>query len=140
MNIAIVGSRRRSDKQLVVDYVNSLDETAKVISGGCEGVDSWAIEAAMARGLKWQVFFPDLSDARTYYERCNRYYSRNHKVVLNSDMVVAFVSKDRKGGTENTISWAKKENKPVIIVNEGDVLAEILPPPSVVDDNQNTQG
>jgi predicted Rossmann fold nucleotide-binding protein DprA/Smf involved in DNA uptake len=120
MNVAIVGSRRRTDRNSIEDYVNGLDQTYTVISGGCEGVDTWAIEAAIKRGMKWKVFYPDLSNTKSYYEKVQRYYDRNEKVVLNSDTVVAFVSKDRKGGTENTIKWAKKYSKPVIIINEVD--------------------
>lgn len=126
MKIAIVGSRTREDKQLVIDYVNSLNNTVKVISGGCEGVDTWAINQAEAIGLSWKVFFPDLSGARTYHEKCERYYDRNSKVAKFSDIVVAFVADDRKGGTENTIKWAKKFNKPVIIVRNGDTIEDIM--------------
>lgn len=126
MNVAIVGSRRRSDKDSVINFVNNLPQDDTVISGGCEGVDTWAIEAAKARGMKWRIFFPDMSGAKTYYDRCNRYYSRNEHVVKNSDMVVAFVSTDRKGGTENTIKWAGKYNKPVMIMKEDTALTAML--------------
>lgn len=119
MRVAVVGSRRFTDLDKVVDYVNNMPVSDTVVSGGCEGVDTWAIEAAIARGMKWQIFYPDLSGTNLkYYERVQRYYDRNERVVLNSDMVVAFVSKDRKGGTENTIKWAQKYNKPVMVMKE----------------------
>jgi predicted Rossmann fold nucleotide-binding protein DprA/Smf involved in DNA uptake len=119
MNIAIVGSRTRTDKDRVIDCVNKLPKDCTVVSGGCEGVDTWAIEAAKERGMKWKIFFPDLSGANTYYEKCERYYDRNEKVVKNSDFVIAFVASNRKGGTENTIKFAGKHKKLVMIVKEG---------------------
>jgi predicted Rossmann fold nucleotide-binding protein DprA/Smf involved in DNA uptake len=118
MRIAIVGSRRRKDKEKVTEYVNSLPMDSVIISGGCEGVDTWAIEAATDNHMKWKVIYPDMSGVKTYYDRCKRYYDRNEKVVKDSDVVVAFVARDRKGGTENTITWAKKHKKPVVIMNE----------------------
>lgn len=118
MRIAIVGSRRRIDRDRVFDFVNSLPPTDTVVSGGCQGVDTWAIDAAYERGMKWKVHFPDLIGARTYHDKRERYYQRNEKVVKDSDMVVAFVAPDRKGGTENTIKWAKKYGVPVLIMNE----------------------
>jgi predicted Rossmann fold nucleotide-binding protein DprA/Smf involved in DNA uptake len=120
MKIAVVGSRTRTDKQSVVDYIDSVSQDDTIISGGCEGVDTWAIEAAMARGLKWKVIYPNMDGAKNYYDRCNRYYDRNEKVAKEAEMVVAFVSKNRKGGTENTLQYAKKYGKVVIVVGEPD--------------------
>jgi predicted Rossmann fold nucleotide-binding protein DprA/Smf involved in DNA uptake len=106
------------DKESVVAYVNTLPEGTVVVSGGCEGVDTWAIDRAKELGLKWKIFFPDFKGAKTYGDLCKRYYARNEEVVKFSDVIVAFVSDDRKGGTENTIKWAKKYGKPVIIMKE----------------------
>lgn len=116
MKVGIVGSRKRDDKENVYALVDSLDKDDIVVSGGCRGVDTWAESRAKKRGLQVMIFKPDLTDVKNNYDRINRYYERNKKIVENSDVVYAFVSKDRKGGTENTIKWTKMFNKKVIIV------------------------
>lgn len=48
------------------------------------------------------------------YEIIKAYYDRNQKIAEYSDVIHAFVV-DNKGGTWNTIKWAKKLKKPIII-------------------------
>ena len=113
--VGIVGSRRRIDRESVVALVNALPAGTIVVSGGCVGVDSWAVEAAKARGLKYIEHLPKLKPGMAWYEKTKEYYARNELIVLDSDVVAAFVSPDRKGGTENTIKWATKHSVPVIL-------------------------
>jgi predicted Rossmann fold nucleotide-binding protein DprA/Smf involved in DNA uptake len=40
MIYGIVGSRKRKDKQEVIDFVKSLPTDSVIVSGGCDGVDS----------------------------------------------------------------------------------------------------
>lgn len=115
MDIGIVGSRKRLDKGNVIKLVDSLNDNDTVISGGCRGVDSWAEERAKERGLKVIVFKPDLSDIKNKGDMIHRYYTRNKLIANECDVLYAFVSSNRKGGTENTIKHAKELNKEVII-------------------------
>lgn len=115
MRIGIVGSRRRTDRSTVEALVDSLQLTDIVISGGCIGVDSWAAERAMKRWMGTLIFYPVLVNCKTKHEMVKAYYDRNKKIVEASEIIYAFVAKDRKGGTENTIKWAEKLNVPVII-------------------------
>ena len=115
MKIGIVGSRRRKDRDNVIKLVDSLCAYDIVVSGGCRGVDTWAEERARERGLQVIVFKPDLSDIKDKSDMINRYYERNKLIAKRCDILYAFVSSDRKGGTENTILWAKRFNKKVII-------------------------
>ena len=115
MRVAIVGSRRRTDRASVDSYVASLPGGAVVISGGCRGVDTWAAAAARARGLAVIEHRPDLSGIRSRGEAVRRYHARNARVVADADVLVAFVSPNRKGGTENTINHARRAGKPVEI-------------------------
>ena len=81
MNIGIVGSRRRLDKQSVLNLVDNLPKDAIVISGGCIGVDTWAVERAKQRGLKVQVFHGLAGEKkghfriRHYFDPFSIYYS-----------------------------------------------------------------
>jgi predicted Rossmann fold nucleotide-binding protein DprA/Smf involved in DNA uptake len=50
MRVAVVGSRRRSDREAVEACVSELAHGTVVISGGASGPDRWAEEAARAPG------------------------------------------------------------------------------------------
>jgi hypothetical protein len=115
MRIAIVGSRRRTDPESVRAYVASLEPTDHVVSGGAAGPDTWATEAAAARGLPVTVHRPNLAGVRNRGEASGRYYARNQAIVDDADVVVAFVAPDRKGGTEDTVRRAQRAGKPVIL-------------------------
>lgn len=118
MKYGIVGSRRRKDKETVVAFVNGLEEEDVVVTGGCRGVDTWAAEAATARGLRTRIMRPDTSKCRTRFEVADAYYDRNRRIAAESDVVVAFVASDRRGGTENTIEHAKRLGRAIRIVEE----------------------
>ena len=116
MRIGIVGSRRRLDKENVISFVQTLSPNDVVVSGGCRGVDTWAQEANR-RGMQVMIFLPDQErlDTDDSYEIIEAYYARNKKIAENCDELHAFVAKDRRGGTENTIKWAKQLGKKVVI-------------------------
>ena len=107
----IVGSRRYTNRSLIEKMIDTFDYDDVVISGGCKGVDRWAVSHARKRGLKTLVFLPKLKKAKTHYDYCHAYYNRNALIAQHSDILCAFVMSDRKGGTENTIGWARKFNK-----------------------------
>jgi len=115
MRIGIVGSRSRKDKESVIGLVKELDKNDIVVSGGCKGIDTWAEITAKKEGLKTDIYYPDFKDCTEYYDYCQAYYDRNEEIVKNSDVIFAFVSSDRTGGTENTIKWAEKYGVQVII-------------------------
>ena len=116
MKIAIVGSRRRTDKENVEKLVSSFARDVIVISGGAKGVDTWAEQSARERGLEVIIFKPDLKNIKHRGDMVQRYYNRNKKVAQECDILYAFVSPDRKGGTENTIKFAQELGKKVTIL------------------------
>lgn len=118
MKVGIVGSRRRDDRQSVEDLVDLLDEDDIVVSGGCEGVDTWAEERARERGLDIDIYQPDFTGYNSYEDYCKVYYKRNRQIVKNSDIVYAFVAENRAGGTEKIIKHAKELNVDVVIMEE----------------------
>lgn len=127
MKIAVIGSRRRLDRDSVVAFVNGLAPEVVVISGACRGPDRWAVEAAKARGLATEEFEPDLVGCKQRHDFTKRYYERNQRVIDACDSVVAFVASDRKGGTEDTIKRARAAGKPVDVRMEHN---ECSPTPS----------
>lgn len=115
MKVAVVGSRKRKDRQSVIDFIESLPADAVVVSGGCRGVDTWAVQAARRRGLACIEILPDLKGCRRRWEFAERYYARNRKVAETCDVMAAFVSNDRRGGTENAVKHARKLGKRVLL-------------------------
>jgi hypothetical protein len=59
------------------------------------------------------VHRPDLDRVHTWWQAAERYYARNHRIVEDSDLIIAFVAPDRSGGTEDTIRRAERTGKPV---------------------------
>jgi len=48
--VAIIGSRRRKDEEVIRAFVRSLPSDTIVVSGGAKGVDQWAENEAIKRG------------------------------------------------------------------------------------------
>lgn len=115
MKIAIVGSRRYQNQKAVEMLVDALSIKHTIVSGGCRGVDTWAEERAKSRGMQTEIYLPEITDKMARHEVVAEYYRRNKQVVDACDCVFAFVSPDRKGGTENTIRQAMKAKKEVFI-------------------------
>ena len=111
MKYEIVGSRKRLDKHSVINFVKSLKNDDIVISGGCQGVDTWAEETAKSLGIKTIIYKPDLENIKNKGDMIQRYYDRNKRIAQESDILIAFVSLDRKDGTENTIKYVKELGK-----------------------------
>ena len=119
MRVAIVGSRRRTDRESVEHLVDSLPEDTVIVSGGCRGVDTWAKEAAEARDLEVVEHLPQWPRPyrkMSYFEMVEVFYARNRRIVEDAEVVYAFVAPDRTGGTENTIKHAKELGVKVVIL------------------------
>ena len=135
--IGIIGSRRRDtlpDYKACCEVFFSLYEEGDiVVSGGCpQGGDKFAELIAKDLGLteengklilhlaKWRV------DGK--YIRAAGFI-RNTYIAEDSDVIIAVVAEDRKGGTEDTIKKAEKMGKTIILVDpleiEYDPLDEI---------------
>lgn len=108
-SVAIVGSRDWPEPDAVVEYVNSLDPSDTVVSGGATGPDTFAQIAAEERGMATLIFKPDWN---THGKKAG--ILRNQTIVDNSDRVVAFWCND-SAGTKYTIDYARKTGKPVIV-------------------------
>jgi len=115
MRVAIVGSRRRRDRQSVVDCVAGLPADTVIVSGACRGPDRWAAAAAVALDMPVAIHIPDPTGVRCRGEAARRYHERNQRIVDDCARVIAFPAADRKGGTEDTIRRAIKAGKPVEI-------------------------
>jgi YspA, cpYpsA-related SLOG family len=108
-HVAIVGARRRTDRETVDRVVAGLPADVVIVSGGAKGPDTWAEEGARKRGLATKKFHPDLAGAESQGAITRRYHARNQQIVDAADAVFALVVPDRKGGTEDTIRLRREE-------------------------------
>ena len=133
IKIAIVGSRKYTDKKKIKDLIFEIKEKygseVEIVSGGQkDGADGLAKKFALEFGMSYIEFppahyrwnmhckLPASQYDRPYY--VTNYFKRNKQIAEYSDFVVAFIPKDKESrGTENTISHAKRLNKRIIIIN-----------------------
>lgn len=107
MKLLIAGSRSICDFDLS-PYVPS--EVDTVISGGADGIDRLAEEYADRHRLSKYILRPR-------YERYGHAapLKRNEEMVDTADAVV-IIWDGRSKGTQHTITYAKKKNKPLTLV------------------------
>ena len=116
MKLAIVGSRTFSDYDLLVETLKShyLTESGwrftEIVSGAARGTDSLAAEFARVNNIKLTEFLPDWNKFGK-----SAGFKRNVQIVDYADEVLAF-QVDNSKGTGHSIELARKQNKPVRII------------------------
>ncbi len=120
MKIGIVGARKFQNRKAVIALVNALNaQTTIIITSQCRGVCSWSIVAAAERNMKVEIYAPDLTAVRSWFDVPKRYYTRNRELVEACDILYAFVSGDGLvGGTLFEVAYAIKLGIPVQIRRE----------------------
>jgi len=102
--IGIVGTRKRNrdyDKTLIANAFKRVYTKGDwICSGGCErGADKFAEVIAIAQGIPMLTFYPNWN---AYKKGAG--LARNTDIAKYSDILIACVAMDRKGGTEDTIT------------------------------------
>ena len=119
MKVAIVGSRKYTNKRRIQEFVFKLKQKYKdeleIVSGGQkEGADGYAKKYALEFDIKYSEFPPV---HYSYNQHCvlesykyNRpyaawhYHDRNKEIVVYSDVMVAFIPKNVESkGTNGTL-------------------------------------
>lgn len=127
LRVGIVGSRRRcslTDRKIVFGLVEKLIRTypqreITIVSGACRlGADSFAAEAAQLYGLKLLEFPVPKKDYAHRGEYREAAFDRNRLIAENSEMGFALVTRDRTGGTENTVEHYRKLRKRIILIDD----------------------
>ena len=117
--IGIVGTRRRDSSEAFTKIKEAFFTIYKegdiIISGGCQkGGDRFAEKIAKDNGIPITIYFPNWGK----YGR-GAGLVRNSDIANASDFLIACVSKDRTGGTEDTIKkFLKKEPVGEVIIIE----------------------
>jgi len=129
MIVGIVGSRRRNSKKDFGKLIIKLGQLErrtrrfikKIVTGDCdEGGDDFAREITNIFGYELYVKYkldPETGEKLTryiddYFEFCRVCYARNEEIAKEPlDYLIAIVTPDRTGGTENTIKHFKRHHK-----------------------------
>jgi hypothetical protein len=133
MNIGIIGSRKRNNREDFLALVKILtnliiEDEDCIVSGGCKlGGDSFAEEIATKCDIPIIIHKPDSDLIQKYLDDglphkaayAKAAYARNILIARDSDYLIALVSPDRKGGTEDTI---KKFLKRLSITEEQAII------------------
>jgi len=117
--IGIIGSRRRNSeedfKETERKFLSMYEDGDEIVSGGCPtGAD------AMAEVLAKKHQVP----IKIYYAQWNKLgkgagFARNTDISRDADILIALVSDDRKGGTEDTIKkFLKKKDQSGLVLIE----------------------
>lgn len=119
MKVGIVGARKYKNRQAVITLVNALNAQSTIITSQCRGVCSWGIEAAAERNMKVEIYAPNLTAVRAWFDVPKRYYQRNRELVEACDILYAFVSGDGLvGGTLYEVAYGVKIGIPVLFCRE----------------------
>ena len=116
INIAVAGNRVGWTYEKVKETLDSIIRFPKdsccLISGGAEGVDSFAQRYAKENGLQILIIYPDWNKFGK-----SAGFKRNESIAEKCDILIAFDKESVYGtGTSNTIKWAKKFEKEVIVI------------------------
>jgi len=120
--IAVIGSRKITDKQMIYNNLNYLINTLLkwnkiqlnkliIVSGKAIGVDRIAMQYAIDNNLiDWNI----LADWDKYGKRGGML--RNPNIIKHSDRIIAF-QLDNSKGTQNGIDHAMKMNKKIHVIS-----------------------
>jgi len=108
--IGIVGSRKRNtdaDYKIVEqEFFKIYEQGDTIVSGGCpSGADHFAELIAKKYGITIKIFPPE-------WEKYGKIagFLRNTDIAKTSEVLIACIATDRKGGTEDTINKFKKSH------------------------------
>jgi predicted Rossmann fold nucleotide-binding protein DprA/Smf involved in DNA uptake len=114
VKVAVVGNRKGwtydQVERVLGRYVRKGDI---IVSGGAEGVDTYAEQFAKKFGLQTMVFYPD-----KFAKSPVCYYIRNEQIALAAELMIAFDNKKDRSGTQNAIRFAKRYGKYVLVFKD----------------------
>jgi hypothetical protein len=116
--IGIVGSRTRSTSIVfsIIEkkFLELYEDGDWICSGGCgQGADKFAEQLAKQKGVPILIFYPNY---KKYGVPAT--FIRNSEIAKHSNILIACVSHDRTGGTEDTIKkfLAEKEKEKLYLL------------------------
>jgi predicted Rossmann fold nucleotide-binding protein DprA/Smf involved in DNA uptake len=121
LKVGVVGNQRGwsyLDIKMALELLD-IDNEATIISGGAEGVDSYAQLYAQDKGCTIVIHYP-----KPEVSSPQRYFDRNKQIAEECNILIAFDKKSGAAGTKNTVAEARKANKPIFLFkSEDDIKA-----------------
>lgn len=113
MKIAVIGSRTFNNYEIVKEELTKIENISLIVSGGAKGADSLGVKFAKENNIPYKEFLPDWNKHGK-----SAGFIRNHDIIKNSELVVAFWDGKSKG-TKHSIDLARKMNIELkIVINE----------------------
>jgi len=114
--IGIIGSRRRDSGVdfaiLKKKFTEIYEDGDEIVSGGCNsGGDNMAEIIAKKQQITIKIYYAQWDKLG---KRAG--FARNTNIAEDSDVIIALVSSDRTGGTEDTIKKATEMGKQIILI------------------------
>ena len=111
MRIAIIGSKKFRDYNLLKSVLNEESDITMIISGAAKGTDTLAKKYAFENNIKFIEFPPDFKK-----NGAGAKHIRDRLIVEHCDKIIAFWDKNCEG-TKYTIDYGKKLLKPIRLIN-----------------------
>lgn len=126
LNIGFSGTQEGMSYMQLQRVIELMDNTEYKVShsGDCIGADQDFVRIARVQGLR-TIGHPPIKDNKRAFESYDEerepkeYLDRNKDIINESDCLIATPKEyieTLRSGTWSTIRYARKENKPVIIV------------------------
>lgn len=126
MKLGMTGNRDGMTKTARDTLVKFLDDNIikQVHHGDCKGADQIFNDICASRKIKIIIHPPNCDTFRAFCKADiilspKKYIERNHNIVDDTDMLIAFPSSEKeilRSGTWATIRYAKKIKKPILII------------------------
>ena len=115
MRIAVVGNRVGWSRDYVFAVLQreGVNKNDIIISGGADGVDTYAQEFAKKIGAQMRIIYPDVD-----LPSPQRYFDRNEKIADMCEKMIAFDKESTHSGTKNAITHAQKFDKDLVIIED----------------------
>ncbi len=110
MKLAVVGSRKWTNKKLLYETLDEIPNIELIITGGAHGADTFALMYAREKNIPTKVFFPNYD-----LHGNSAPIRRNYSIAISCDSMLAFWD-GKSSGTQQVISVAKKLNRIVDII------------------------
>jgi len=121
MRLAVTGSRHWKNEKQIHDELDALHnkwDITVIIHGGAHGVDKFADNWAMERGIPRIFVRPSPQKLEAMRTVRKKYLRRNDIIIDISDQVIAFRSHGVSNGTDYTATKAKGLGKLIKVVEE----------------------
>lgn len=122
--IGIIGSRSRDSDcdlfALTTAFNKIYEDGDEIVSGGCpRGGDRFAEKIAKDKQIPIKI----------YYAQWDKHgkaagFIRNSDIAKDANILIALVSGNRKGGTEDTIKKVEKMGKEIIIISAEEEISQ----------------